>query len=107
MEFSGVITSIMDSENFSTYGNNNLTNDYNSIYQNERLYRDWIVNWLNDGAPKVLKTANEGLFIVRLTNLNLTPNKQLGRIIYSFSCSFTEIADLSIANLIKYKFLTG
>ena len=107
MEFSGIVTSVMDPENFSGYGSSYITNNYNTMYTNERLYRDWLVNWLNDGTPKVLKTANEGLFLVRLTNLNLTPNREVGRIIYSFSCSFTEIADVSIDNLVKYKFLTG
>jgi hypothetical protein len=80
---------------------------YNN-YISERLFRENVLKFLNDGKPKLLKTASEGLFLVRLTNLSFTPNKSLGRMIYNFSCEFTEIADasstsnISMNNIAKY-----
>ncbi len=103
MEFSGTITSEMDIENFSSYYNNGLYYDTST----ERNFREWFELWINDGTPKVFKSATEGCKIVRIHNLNMTPIRQLGRVIYNFSCTITEIADLTSANLIKYKVVNG
>jgi len=102
MEFSGIITSAIDTENFSTYGNGLYYN-----LANERNFRDWFESWINDGAPKIFKSAPEGFKIVRIHNLNMTPVRQLGRVLHNFSCTITEIADYSIQNLIKYKLING
>lgn len=106
MEFSGMITGVMDIENFSSYGLD-LYSNYNSNFDQERRFRDWFESWINDGLPKVLKTPTEGLRIVRVHNTSFTPIRQTGRIIYSFNCTITELADYTLANLIKYKFITG
>lgn len=105
MEFSGMITSLMDIENFSGYRTIAPSTNYNN--QNERKFREWFESWVADGTPKVFKSNAEGLKIVRLTNLNLTPIRSTGRQIYEFSCTLTEIADFSVDNLKKYKFLQG
>jgi hypothetical protein len=106
MEFSGMITAIMDVENFSTYALNPYS-DYNKNFDTERRFRDWFESWINDGAPKVLKSPTEGLRIVRVHNTSFTPIRQTGRTIYNFSCTITELADYNLTNLIKYKFVTG
>jgi hypothetical protein len=36
-------------------------------------------------------------------NINFTPNKQINRQIYSFSCTAYEIAECNIENYKKYK----
>lgn len=107
MEFSGHITYFMDIENISGLGNASYYRDYNKAFYLERNFRDWFEEWANDGAPKVLKTPTEGLKIVRIHNLNFTPIRQLGRLIYSFSCTMTEIADYAGQNLTKYKFISN
>lgn len=107
MEFSGNITCHMDLENFSGYGLNKYYSDYNSAVYIERNFRDWFEEWINDGYPKVLKTPMEGIRIVRIHNVSFTPIKSLGRLIYNFSCTITEIADYSLANLIKYGFISA
>jgi hypothetical protein len=106
MEFSGMVTAIMDIENFSSYGLN-LYSNYNNSFDQERRFRDWFESWINDGTPKVLKTPTEGLRIVRVHNTSMTPIRQTGRVIYNFNCTITELADYTLANLIKYKFILG
>lgn len=68
----------------------------------ERKFRDDVLEWLTDGAPKLMRSATEGNHIVRLMNIQLTPNQTLGRMLYSFSCTAYEIADYNQENLIKY-----
>jgi hypothetical protein len=40
----------------------------------ERKYKRLILDWLNNGKPKVFRSSTEGNFIVRLMNVSLTPN---------------------------------
>jgi hypothetical protein len=39
---------------------------------------------------------------VYLTNISLTPKKELGRMIYTFSAQATEVAEPNSANYQKY-----
>jgi hypothetical protein len=107
MEFSGNITYFMDLENISGFGPSSYYTNYNQAFYIERNFRDWFEEWVNDGAPKLLKTPTEGLKIVRIHNLNFTPFKELGRLIYSFTCTITEIGDYSGQNLTRYKFISN
>ncbi len=107
MEFSGMITSEMDPKNFSGFGNIGTLSDYDLIFLNERRFRDWFESWINDGLPKVFKTATEGMKIVRVHNVSFTPIRQLGRVLYNFSCTMTEIADYTVTNLVKYRFINS
>ena len=68
----------------------------------ERLFRDKVVPFLYDDSVKIFKSPTEGNMLVRLTNVSLTPNKQLGRNIYSFSAQCTEVAEYTIENIQKY-----
>lgn len=80
----------------------NLTADN---FVTERDFRNQVISWLTDGKPKLLRTPAEGNFIVRLMNVSLSPNEQLSRMLYSFSCSAFEIAECNTRNLIKYGLL--
>ena len=104
MEFAGNITCHMDIENISGFGASAYYSDYTSAVHIERNFRDWFEEWINDGYPKILKTPTEGMRIVRIHNVNFTPIRQLGRLIYTFSCSITEIADYTAENLKRYGF---
>jgi hypothetical protein len=68
----------------------------------EKLFREKVLQFLNKPTAKLFKSPAEGNMIVRLTNISLTPEKKLGRRIYSFSAQATEIAEYNIANLQKY-----
>lgn len=68
----------------------------------ERNYKRQVEEWLNNGEPKLLRTAAEGSFIVRLMNVSLSPEQQLGRKLHTFSATAYEIADYNFTNLQKY-----
>ena len=68
----------------------------------ERSYKRQVEEWLNNGEPKLLRTAAEGSFIVRLMNVSLSPMQQLGRKLHTFSATAYEIADYNFTNLQKY-----
>lgn len=79
-----------------------LTSD--NIYA-ERIFKLEVLNWLNDGKPKILKTATEGNYIVRIMGVNMTPNDTLGRMLHTFSCTASEIAPFNYESLTKYSFI--
>lgn len=76
-------------------------NDTDEFYL-ERNYKRQVEEWLNNGEPKLLRTAAEGSFIVRLMNVSLSPMQQLGRKLHTFSATAYEIADYNFTNLQKY-----
>lgn len=81
---------------------NNLTID--NILR-EKIFRLNVLEWLSNGQPKLFRSATEGMYIVRLMNISLTPNDALGRMIYTFSATAYEIADCTYENLVKYNIL--
>lgn len=74
--------------------------------QNDRLtqrkFRELVMDYLYSDNPKLFRSTPEGNVLVRLTNVNLTPNQQLSRMIYDFSCDVTEIGEASIDNYKLY-----
>ena len=68
----------------------------------ERHYRDAVIEFLTADNIKLFKSEPEGNILVKLSNVSLTPNKQLGRNIYSFSATATEIDAATIDNFEKY-----
>ena len=79
-----------------------LTN-YNIIA--ERKFREKVLNWLNDGKPKLFRSMTEGAFIVRLMNVSLSPNDTVGRMIWTFSATAYEIDENTYDNLKKHKLI--
>jgi len=59
----------------------------------ERKFREEAIAWLNDGEPKLYRSMTEGNMIVMLNDITLTPNSQLGRRVWNFSCTVYEIGD--------------
>lgn len=79
-------------QNYKIYNeNNNIREDYDFFW--ERAFRDELVKWLNDGEPKLYRSKTEGLMVVMLTDISLTPNKTLSRRLYDFSATVYEIED--------------
>lgn len=74
----------------------NLTDD--NMYT-ERYFKLKVLEWLNNGKPKLFKSATEGLYIVRLLNISLTPEDKLGRMIHNFTSTAYEIADIELHTL--------
>lgn len=78
-----------------------LTENYNEkdIVFDERIYKNNLLDWLNNGKYKLLKTPTEGNYIVQLMNVNLTPMEQLGRLLHSFTCDAYEVMEYTQENL--------
>jgi hypothetical protein len=76
----------------------------NENFLTEREYRKKLFEWLYDGNPKIFKSDTEGLLIVKLTDINFQPIESLGRLLYSFSCTATEIAPFNYNSLVEYGF---
>lgn len=68
----------------------------------ERQFRQEFINSLTNGQVKLFKSGPEGLMLVRVTGVSLTPETKLGRDIYSFSATVTEVAEANIINLKNY-----
>jgi hypothetical protein len=94
--------STLSNDIISDYNSSSLTDE--NIYK-ERIFKREVLDWLNNGQPKLFRSPTEGNFIVRLMNCSLTPNDTLGRMIHSFSATAYEIADCTMENLEKYNLL--
>lgn len=74
------------------------------IYMQEREFRRRVMDFLYDGQPKIFKSPTEGMIMVRITDINFSPRNELGRKIYDFSCTMTEIGEINTETLAKYNF---
>lgn len=74
----------------------NLTDD--NIFV-ERKFREKVEEFLNNFEYKLFKSPTEGNFIVGLMNISMTPNQQLGRMIYSFTGTAYEVMENTLENL--------
>lgn len=116
LTISGLITRHMDTEQmfiskdsiyknqtsrFEKYNSIHRINEYNDLNY-ERLFREEVLEFLTDGCPKLFRSATEGTILVQLTDVSLTPNSQLGRMIYSFSATAYEVDDANLENYNKY-----
>ena len=80
----------------------NITFEYD--YIKERFFREKVIEFLQDNKPKLYKSNTEGNMIVRITDVSLTPNTTLGRLIFDFSANVYEIDEITQENLLKYQF---
>ena len=73
-------------------------------YKREYDFREKVLEFLQDGKPKLFKSATEGNIIVRLMQVAAQPNQSLDRMIYSFTSTAHEVAEATMANYLKYNF---
>lgn len=86
----------------------NLSSDTDPSMKNffkERLFKLAVLDWLNNGKPKLFKSPSEGNYIVRLMKVSLKPETKLGRMIHTFTSTAYEMAEASYDNLLKYGFV--
>ena len=110
LAISGLISYQMDDiQNFMSLEELGLEyNLLNLITENikaEREFKLKVMEWLNDGQPKLFRSPTEGNYIVRLMNISLSPTDTLGRMLHTFSCNAYEIDSYSYDNLIKYNLM--
>lgn len=72
----------------------NLTNLEGQNIYSERLFREDVLDFLQNTDKFLFKSPTEGNIVVKLMNISLTPNQQLGRMIYDFSCTAYEVQNL-------------
>lgn len=96
-----------EAENLPTHLPIIAANNSNSLdnFAMERQFKNEVLDWLNNGEPKLLKTKAEGNFIVSLMNVNLAPEERLSRMLHSFSANAYEIAENNYDNLRKYNII--
>lgn len=71
----------------------------------ERIFKLKVLEWLNNGQPKLFRSPQEGNYIIRLMSVSLTPFDKTGRMIHTFAATANEIAEATPSNFVKYKFL--
>ena len=87
------------------YGDNMGNNYFTSVnYFMEKQYREKLINFLKNGEIKVIKSPTERLLFTKFTNVNVTPKQELGRAIYDFSVTATEIFNEKSVDYNKYIF---
>lgn len=69
----------------------------------QRKFREMVEEYFYNDVPKLFRSTPEGNILVRITDVNLTPNNQLARMIYDFSCTVTEIGECTVENYRLYK----
>ena len=69
----------------------------------EKEFKIEVMNWLNNGEPKLFRSPTEGNYLVRLMNISLSPNDTLGRMIHTFSATAYEVGKSDWKNLKKEK----
>ena len=90
---------------YEEYNQSNNIGKYNDIIY-EKMFRDKVIEFLYKDNVKLFKSTPEGNRLVKIMNVNLTPEAGLGRYIYSFSCDAIEIAEPSVNNLLENKIQT-
>lgn len=86
------------------YNNNHKISKYTD-YIYEREFRQKVMDYLYDNTVKLFRSTTEGNILVKLMNISFQPTNELGRMLYSFSASAVEIADVNINNYKKYNII--
>ena len=86
---------------YEQFNKDNRISEYKD-YQYEFEFRERVMDFLYDGQPKLYRSPTEGNILVKLTNISLTPNQTLGRLLYTFTATAVEIGECSSENLMKY-----
>ena len=107
----GLISFQMDDNKIFTdrlkvYGSNAEIHEHTGTYDyiQERDFRMKVLEFLQDGKPKLFKSPTEGNIVVRLMDVNCTPNQSLDRMLYSFNSNAFELAEATMNNYLKYNF---
>lgn len=109
---SSIISALTDKENTFTskdeiyqYGKE-LYQDYNEKlrihdkydYIYEREFRDKVMDFLYENSIKLFKSPTEGNVLIKIMNINFTPQEQIGRLIYTLNAEAVEIDQCNLYN---------
>lgn len=101
---SGLISCQLDEEflfvNEDDMGGHDFSSNLTSEnVASEREFKLEVLEWLNNGQPKLFRSPTEGNYIVRLLNVSMSPNDTVGRMLHTFSATAYEIAEYTYKNL--------
>ena len=68
----------------------------------EREFREKVMDFLYANKVRLFRSPTEGNILVKIMDINLTPNSTLGRRIYSFTATAYEVDAATIKNYDKY-----
>ena len=68
----------------------------------ERYFKLKVLDWLTDGKIKLFRSPAEGNYLVRLLNVQMTPQDPLGRMLHQFTCTAYEVDELNYSNLVSF-----
>ena len=107
----GLISCQLDDEYLFTNEENYEDFDYtiNLVSGNiatEREFKLDVLEWLNDGNPKLFRSPTEGNYIIRLINVSMAPEDALGRMLHNFQATAYEIDAYTYENLVKHGLLS-
>ena len=90
------------------YNNYNLEENIDEYqdYIYEREFREKVMDFLYENTIKLFRSTTEGNILVKLMDINFTPNQTLGRMLYSFSAMAYEVDECTLANYEKYGILS-
>ena len=86
-------------ELYDKYNWDHRITEYND-YTYERKFRELVIDFLYKHNVKLFRSATEGNILVKLMDINFTPNSTLGRRIYSFTATAYEVDEATIKNKI-------
>lgn len=84
-----------------------IIKSYSTKERLERQARNIAEDFLTNGSVKLFRSPKEGNMIVYLSNVSFTPNKQLGRAVWDFSATVTEVCEYNMDNVNKYNLNDG
>lgn len=70
----------------------------------EREFKLEVLEWLNNGQPKIFRSPSEGNYIIRLLNVSLSPVTTLGRMLHTFTATAYEVMEWNYFNLKENNF---
>lgn len=85
--------------------NRNRTNLDALNIKRERDFKLKVMDWLNNGQPKLFRSPTEGNYLVRLMNISLAPEDTLGRMLHTVSAQAIEIDDNTHQTLVRNEFV--
>ena len=80
---------------------NTRIDDFND-WTYEREFREKVMDFLYAHKVRLFRSATEGNILVKIMDINFTPNAILGRRIYSFTATAYEVDAATIKNYDKY-----
>lgn len=89
---------------YEEYNQENRINVYND-HTYEYLFREKVIEFLNDGKVKLFRSPSEGNMLIVLSNISLSPEETLGRLVYTFTATATEVAKSNIDNYMLYNII--